>query len=109
MYSQLQTVSTASNNGHYTILLSHRPEMVDEYSRYSFDLVLSGHAHGGQFRIPYIINGVYAPHQGFFPKYASGMYYIGNTTMIVSRGLDKEAIKLPRMFNRPELAIIDLK
>ena len=108
-YAQLDSVSKASNNGYFTVLLSHRPEMVDEYARYDFDLVLSGHAHGGQFRIPYIINGVYAPNQGLFPKYAAGMYEIGDFTMIVSRGLDTQSIKLPRLFNRPELAIIDLK
>lgn len=108
-YAQLEAVSKESNNGYYTVLLSHRPEMIDEYARYDFDLVLSGHAHGGQFRIPYIINGLYAPNQGLFPKYAAGMYQTGDLTMIVSRGLDKQSIKLPRLFNRPELAIIDLK
>ncbi len=108
MYSQLKAANTASNNGYFTVLLSHRPEMVQEYARYDFDLVLSGHAHGGQVRIPYLLNGLYAPNQGLFPKYAAGIYDMGGYEMIVSRGLDKEGIRLPRMFNRPELVIVDI-
>ena len=89
----------------YKILIAHRPEMIENYKRYSFDLVLSGHTHGGQVRIPYIMNGLYAPHQGFFPKYAGGIYIHGNLTHIISRGLSVSP-KLPRIFNPPELVII---
>lgn len=106
---QLRIVSTAAENGNYTILLSHRPEKMELYSQYDFDLVLSGHAHGGQWRFPPLINGLYAPHQGLFPKYAGGQYSENGTEMIVSRGLSKKATSLPRVYNPLELVIIDLK
>lgn len=91
------------------VLLSHRPELIDIYKRYDFDLVLSGHAHGGQWRIPGILNGLYAPNQGLLPKYAGGRYDFDRGTMIVSRGLARESTPVPRLFNRPELVIIDLQ
>ncbi|MDR2922939.1 MAG: metallophosphoesterase [Treponema sp.] len=89
----------------YKILAAHRPEMIENYKKYSFNLVLSGHAHGGQVRIPYIMNGLYAPNQGFFPKYAGGMYTHKNVTHIISRGLSINP-KLPRIFNPPELVVV---
>ena len=70
--------------------------------------MLCGHAHGGQWRLPGLINGIYAPNQGFLPKYAGGQYQENDTTMIVSRGLARESTRIPRIFNRPELVIIDL-
>lgn len=102
---QLEAVK--GNDG-YTILLSHRPERFQAYCDSGFDLVLCGHAHGGQWRIPFLLNGVFAPHQGFFPEYAGGKYQLGNTTMIVSRGLARETTRVPRFYNRPELVVIDL-
>ena len=72
-----------------------------------FDLVLCGHAHGGQVRIPGLVNGLYAPGQGIFPKYAGGAYKLDKGSMIVSRGLAKS--NLPRVFNRPELVVITLE
>lgn len=77
------------------------------YKEYNFDLILCGHSHGGQVRIPYILKGLYAPNQGWFPEYTSGRYSFNNTTMIVSRGLSKK--HLPRVFNRPELVVIKFK
>lgn len=91
----------------FTILLSHRPELFHLYTDYPFDLVFSGHAHGGQFRIPFI-GGLVAPNQGFFPKYTSGKHTENNTTMIVSRGLGNSIIPL-RIFNRPELMVVTLE
>ena len=105
---QLKSLKNAADNGGYTILLSHRPELINEYARYPFDLILSGHAHGGQWRVPGIINGIFSPNQGFFPRYAGGRYNKNGMTMIVSRGLAKESTKMPRIYNRPELAIVDL-
>ena len=93
----------------FTVLLSHRPELLETYQEYDFDLILSGHAHGGQWRIPGILNGLYAPHQGLFPKYAGGRYDFENGTMIVSRGLARESTPVPRFFNRPELVIVDIQ
>jgi predicted MPP superfamily phosphohydrolase len=105
---QIEKVKKLSDNANYTILLSHRPEYLDRYTTEGFDLVLSGHAHGGQWRIPGLVNGVYAPNQGWFPKYAGGKYIVDNTTMIVSRGLAKESTRIPRFYNRPEVVLIDL-
>lgn len=107
---QLKTASESADPALFTVLLAHRPERIGTYREYGFDLVLSGHAHGGQWRLPGVINGVYAPHQGVFPKYAGGSYEFDNgTRMIVSRGLARETTIIPRIFNRPELVIIDLK
>ncbi len=92
----------------FSILLSHRPEEIGRYLHYDFDLILAGHAHGGQWRIPGLINGVFAPNQGFFPKYAGGKYDFGNATMIVSRGLARESTLIPRIFNRPEYVVVKL-
>ena len=91
----------------YRILLAHRPEAIDEYRQMDFDLILSGHAHGGQWRIPGWINGVYAPGQGFFPRYAGGVYPLDDLVMIVSRGLSNNTW-VPRIFNPPELVMIEL-
>lgn len=97
-----------SDSESYSVLLSHRPEPVRDYAETPFDLILSGHAHGGQLRIPGVLNGLYAPHQGLFPKYAGGMYELSpEQKMIVSRGLSKYI--RPRVFNRPELVLINLK
>lgn len=91
----------------FTLLLSHRPESFAEYVENGYDLVLSGHAHGGQFRIPFL-GGVFAPGQGVFPEYDSGIYKDGNTNMIVSRGIGNSLIPI-RINNSPEVIIIDLK
>lgn len=108
VHEQLKSLEHVHKNGHYTVLLTHRPEAIELYKQYSFDLVLAGHAHGGQWRIPGILNGLYAPNQGLFPKYAGGKYRCGNTLMIVSRGLARENTYVPRIFNRPELVIVNL-
>lgn len=90
----------------YSILLSHRPELFDVYVENQVDLVLSGHAHGGQFRLPFI-GGIIAPDQGFFPKYDAGLYHQNQTHMIVSRGLGNSVIPI-RFHNMPEVIMIDL-
>ncbi|WP_291649143.1 metallophosphoesterase [Clostridium sp.] len=91
----------------FKILLSHRPELFDIYSKNNMDLVFSGHAHGGQIRIPFL-GGIIAPNQGFFPKYTSGSYSSGKTTMFVSRGLGNSLFPV-RVFNRPEIISVTLK
>lgn len=90
----------------YTILLSHRPELFGTYVTCNMDLVLSGHAHGGQFRLPFI-GGLVAPNQGLFPKYDAGLYADGNTQMIVSRGLGNSILPF-RFNNRPEIVLVEL-
>ena len=105
--AQLASCKYQREEGVYSILLSHRPELVQDYKDSGFDLVISGHAHGGQIRIPWILNGLYAPNQGWFPEYAGGRYELGeHTTMIVSRGLCRN--ELPRVFNRPELVVVEI-
>lgn len=106
--TQIKRIDEKANREYYTLLLSHRPEYYDLYNQYGFDLVLSGHAHGGQWRIPGILNGLYAPNQGLIPKYAGGVYDYDGGTLVVSRGLDRQGVKVPRIFNRPELVIIEV-
>ncbi|MBM7619678.1 putative MPP superfamily phosphohydrolase [Bacillus tianshenii] len=93
--------------GRFNILLSHRPELFSLYSKYSIDVVLSGHAHGGQFRMPFV-GGLIAPNQGLFPKFTAGKHVSENTAMIVNRGLGNSIIPL-RIFNRPEIVVLTLK
>ena len=91
----------------YTVLLSHRPELFDLYVANEIDLVFSGHAHGGQFRLP-LIGGLYAPNQGIFPEYDGGLYTEGNTNMIVSRGIGNSLFPF-RFHNRPEVVLMEFK
>lgn len=91
----------------YSIVLSHRPTWFTTYTREGFNLVFSGHAHGGQFRLP-IIGGVFAPGEGFNPKYTEGIHQQDNTSMVVSRGLGNSSFPL-RIFNRPEIVVITLQ
>lgn len=109
MEHQLEAMKAQTETDVFTLLLSHRPEYFETYARYGFDLALCGHAHGGQWRIPLLVNGVYAPNQGMWPDYAGGLYEEEGTAMIVSRGLARETTQVPRIFNRPELVVIDLK
>ena len=91
-------------NEKLNVVLAHRPERFAIYAQTQADVMLSGHAHGGQIRFGH--RGVYAPQQGFFPKYTEGWYRIGNSSMYVSRGLGN-TIAFPRVFNTPELNVID--
>lgn len=91
----------------FTLLLSHRPELFELYCEYDFDLVLSGHVHGGQFRIPGI-GGVIGPGQGILPDYDAGLYSRDNTDMVLSRGLGQSIVPF-RINNPPELVMITLK
>lgn len=106
---QLDACSKTANKNRFSILLTHRPERISKYLPYDFDLILAGHTHGGQWRIPGILNGLLAPHQGLFPPHAGGLYEFEDKTMIVSRGLAKESTRIPRIFNRPEIVIIKVQ
>ena len=97
---------TVEENG-FTVLLSHRPELFDTYVDSGMNLVLSGHAHGGQFRLPFV-GGLVAPNQGLFPKYDAGFYTEGSTNMIVSRGIGNSLLPF-RFNNRPEIILIELE
>lgn len=96
-----------TDDGSYTILLAHRPELFDTYAKREIDLVLSGHAHGGQFRLP-AIGGLFSPNQGLFPKYDAGLYTEGRTNMLVSRGIGNSLLPI-RINNRPEVVLIELR
>lgn len=100
-----QLASIIPDNDHYKVLLAHHPEHFNAYAG-QVDLVLSGHAHGGQLKIP-LVGGFVAPGQGFFPKYYEGSYIKDGTEMIVSRGVGNSIIPL-RINNKPEIVIAEL-
>lgn len=102
--SQLAQLTTEEFG--FTVLLSHRPELFDTYVESGMNLVFSGHAHGGQFRLPFL-GGLIAPNQGLFPEYDSGLYTGGDTNMIVSRGIGNSIFPF-RFNNRPEVILVEL-
>jgi hypothetical protein len=91
----------------YQILLSHRPEFASDYAEAGYNLVVSGHAHGGQIRMS-LFGAIYSPHQGFFPKLTEGLHSLGDTRLVISRGLGNNA-PFPRLFNPIELVILDFQ
>lgn len=95
-----------SDEKEFTVVLAHEPQYLVRYASIGVDLVLSGHAHGGQFRLPFV-GGIVAPDQGFLPKYTAGEYYMNGTEMIVSRGLGNSVIPV-RLFNFPEIVCVEL-
>lgn len=128
--SWLPTISAPPTLQSIKILLSHRPEYVEEFAKLPIDIILAGHTHGGQVRIPFLNNGIYAPNQGIFPPFAGGMYHLTSDSilhdtsitdddsihniiehtqpyLIVSRGMSLNW-KLPRIFNPPELVWVEI-
>lgn len=90
-----------------TLLLVHRPERAGDYERIASDHVFSGHAHGGQCRLPYVLeSGLFAPQQGFLPQYTVGIHAVENFNLIISRGLSQESSRIPRFFNPPETVAV---
>lgn len=89
------------------ILLAHEPQFFEKYAAAGYDLILCGHAHGGQWRIPFTKIGLFAPGQGKFPKYTAGVHEKGKSKMIISRGLGNSQFPL-RLFNRPEIISIEI-
>ena len=100
-------LQTLTDDDCFTVLLSHRPELFERYAACGAELVLSGHAHGGQFRLP-LLGGLYAPHQGFLPRYDAGSFISGGTTMIVSRGIGNSLFPF-RFNNPPEIVLVTLQ
>lgn len=100
----LDKLTESDNN--LKILLSHRPELFEKYYEAGIDLALSGHAHGGQIRLP-LVGGIIAPHQGLFPEYDGGLYIKEETHMVVSRGIGNSLFPL-RFNNRPEVVLIEM-
>ncbi len=96
---------SASTSG-FKILLSHRPELIDLYNQSNIQVVLSGHAHGGQFRLPGV-GGLFAPGQGLFPKYTAGLHHFSHFSLAITRGLGNSSFPF-RLFNRPEILVLTL-
>ena len=92
----------------YRILISHRPEYTEFYKKADCDLVVSGHVHGGQWRIPLMKRGMYAPQQGLFPEYSQGIHRLNGTDLVISRGLASGNPMIPRLYNNPEIVFIQL-
>lgn len=107
MEAMLDDVMEGIAEDDFLLLLSHRPEYLELYDQYEVDLCLSGHAHGGQFRIPFV-GGVYAPGQGFWPKYTVGVYETEDMEMYVGTGIGNSVIPV-RVFNPPEILTIVLE
>lgn len=105
--NMLSTALAGVNQEELTVLLAHRPEKFNTYVANNINLVFSGHAHGGQIRIPFV-GGLIAPGQGFLPKYTAGTFEDGETTMNVSRGLGNSTVPY-RIFNLPQLIVVELK
>jgi uncharacterized protein len=91
----------------FTVLLAHRPEDFQAYVDAGIDVTFSGHAHGGQFRIPGM-GGLVAPGQGYFPKYTAGIHEQNQSKLVVSRGLGNSIIPM-RLFNLPDIVVVTLK
>jgi predicted MPP superfamily phosphohydrolase len=102
-----ETINNLDDKNAFSILLSHHPELFNEYKNTNIDLVFSGHAHGGQFRLP-LIGGIVAPEQGLFPKFDAGLFNENSTTMVVSRGLGNSIVPV-RVNNSPEIIVVTLK
>ncbi len=101
----------ASSSDIPRILLSHRPERIDMYEKIDADVIVSGHAHGGQWRIPVLLDqGFYGPDQGFFPKIAGGVHELAQgQKLLMSRGLTRDSTRVPRFYNPPEIVIMELE
>lgn len=104
--ASVDTIKDLCSNDGFQILLSHRPELFQIYVEAEVDLVFTGHAHGGQFRLPFI-GGMFAPNQGFFPEYDAGLFEEENTHMVVSRGIGNSLFPV-RFNNRPEVVVVEL-
>ncbi len=103
-----ESVSSLFQTNAYRILLSHIPSYANFYRQVACDLILAGHNHGGQWRIPILHKGLYSPSEGLFPKFTGGLYTLGKNQMFVSRGLTTSARGIVRLFNNPEVCVIQL-
>ena len=99
-------LNSLETDDEFKVLLTHRPERIDQYVNCNTDLVLSGHTHGGLFKLPFV-GGLYDPNQGFFPKYYEGIYNEQNTTMVVSKGVGNSVIPF-RFLNKAEVIFISI-
>lgn len=103
----LERLSVSWPENAVTVLLAHEPQYIENYAASGVDLAFCGHAHGGQIRLP-LVGGLFAPGQGFLPKYTAGIYQLGETQMVVSRGIGGSLFP-QRVWNRPEVVAVTLK
>ncbi|MCL1834812.1 MAG: metallophosphoesterase [Oscillospiraceae bacterium] len=96
----------ASEAGRFIIMLEHRNNRLQLYSELGVDLLLCGHAHGGLIRLPFT-DGLIGPSRDWFPTYTSGVYSMGSTNMVVSRGIGNHT-GWPRLFNNPQMVVVEL-
>lgn len=101
-------ITQTLNKNRFNILLAHKPELIDIYAELGFDLGFSGHAHGGQIRIPFTSQGLVSPGEGLLPKYTAGVHIIDDFSLIISRGLGNSLFPL-RIFNNPEIISVTLQ
>ena len=107
MVFSIESARELTRDGMLNILINHRPQFAPDYAEAGFDLAFSGHAHGGQMRIPFV-GGVIAPDQYFFPQYSEGMHRFGDSATVISRGVGN-SLAPTRVNNRPEVVIVTLK
>jgi predicted MPP superfamily phosphohydrolase len=107
--NQINLIANRNDKESYGILLCHQPQVIEFHKKAGVDLVISGHAHGGQWSLPFIKNGLFAPDEGFFPKLSAGNIKMEGYHLVVTRGLARHAVPIPRIFNRPEITVIDLE
>ncbi len=111
--AEVEKVQKPAGKVLFTALLAHRPEYIEDYKAAGcFDLILSGHTNGGLWKFGNVMKGLYAKHQGFFPKYSGGVYEFFDeekpSAMVISRGLSYQKLSLPRVGTNPELVVIDV-
>lgn len=106
LYAEIQD----KEPGLFTVLLAHRNDSIERYAAAGYDFVMSGHGHGGVVRLPFT-DGLISPARTLFPTWTAGIYTVEDTTLFVSRGLGNNTApqRSFRLFNRPDLAILDLK
>jgi hypothetical protein len=104
--AMLDTALLQQSKGSFKLLLAHRPEYMKIYAENNIDIAFSGHAHGGQFRLPGV-GGLIAPGQGFFPKYTAGTVEVDHMTQVISRGLGNSLMPV-RLLNLPEIVVVEL-
>ena len=97
----------ATPGDNFQLVLMHQPQLFDRFKDSGVDLTLAGHTHGGQLRLPFFPT-IYAPGQGFWPRYGAGFYYHNDAVMYVSRGIGTTYFPV-RFWNRPEIAVIELR
>lgn len=106
LYARIQD----NDPGLFTLLLAHRNDHFGQYAAAGYDFVMSGHGHGGIIRLPFV-GGLLGTNRQFFPRWTAGVYTLGDSTLFVSRGLGNNTVPFQgfRLFNRPELAVVELK